>query len=107
MKLYVEQYQTRGQGPWTDIYSLCATIYYCITGSLPTSAVDVFISVISSVNVSFEYLFAQVSVIGILQKRHDAGIMQGENPFAFHACFFSCFGSTGNQVFDYMFLAKE
>lgn len=36
----VEQYQTRGQGPWTDIYSLCATIYYCITGSLPASAVD-------------------------------------------------------------------
>lgn len=36
----VEQYQTRGQGPWTDIYSLCATIYYCITGSLPTSAVE-------------------------------------------------------------------
>lgn len=36
----VEQYQTRGQGPWTDIYSLCATIYYCITGYLPTSAVE-------------------------------------------------------------------
>lgn len=36
----VEQYQTRGQGPWTDIYSLCATIYYCITGTLPTSAVE-------------------------------------------------------------------
>ena len=36
----VEQYQTRGQGPWTDIYSLCATVYYCITGTLPTSAVE-------------------------------------------------------------------
>lgn len=36
----VEQYQTRGQGPWTDIYSLCATVYYCITGTMPTSAVE-------------------------------------------------------------------
>ena len=36
----VEQYQTRGQGAWTDIYSLCATLYYCITGKLPTPAVE-------------------------------------------------------------------
>lgn len=36
----VEQYQTRGQGPWTDIYSLCATLYYCITGVMPTQAVE-------------------------------------------------------------------
>ena len=36
----VEQYQTRGQGPWTDIYALCATIYYCTTGRLPTPAVE-------------------------------------------------------------------
>lgn len=30
-----EQYQTRGEmGPWTDIYALCATIFYCLTGRL-------------------------------------------------------------------------
>lgn len=36
----VEQYQTRGQGSWTDVYALCATIYYCVTGTLPTPAVE-------------------------------------------------------------------
>ena len=36
----VEQYQTRGQGGWTDVYALCATIYYCITGTMPTPAVE-------------------------------------------------------------------
>lgn len=31
----IEQYQTKGeQGPWTDIYSLCATIYWCLSGKL-------------------------------------------------------------------------
>lgn len=36
----VEQYRTRGQGTWTDVYSVCATIYYCLTGKLPTQAFD-------------------------------------------------------------------
>ena len=36
----VEQYQYKGQGPWTDIYSLAATIYYCLTGETPPQALD-------------------------------------------------------------------
>lgn len=36
----IEQYQHKGQGPWTDVYGLSATIYYCITGKTPPQALD-------------------------------------------------------------------
>lgn len=35
----IEQYQKRGSlGPWTDVYALCATIFYCLTGQVPPDA---------------------------------------------------------------------
>ena len=37
----MEQYAESGQiGAWTDVYAMCATIYYCMTGRMVPSAPD-------------------------------------------------------------------
>ena len=36
----VEQYLDSDQGPFTDVYALCATIYYLLTGVYPPEAVE-------------------------------------------------------------------
>jgi len=36
----VEQYTGKGIGPWTDVYAICATMYYLVTGELPPEALE-------------------------------------------------------------------
>ena len=36
----VEQYQSKGQDSYTDVYALAATVYYCLTGVVPPTAVN-------------------------------------------------------------------
>jgi len=36
-----EQYSSHGAlGPWTDVYAMCATLYYCLTGRIPAEAMN-------------------------------------------------------------------
>ena len=36
----IERYARQREGAWTDVYSLCASIYQCLTGVVPPCALD-------------------------------------------------------------------
>lgn len=36
----VEQYQSHGQGTYTDVYAMAATIYYCLTATVPAQSTE-------------------------------------------------------------------
>ncbi len=36
----LEQYTSSGQGPWTDVYTLAATIWYCLNGRDPIASAE-------------------------------------------------------------------
>lgn len=64
-----EQYNKKGhQGPWTDVYALCATIYKMITGVTPEN----------SVNRIFEDTLKKPSELGVeISECQEAALMKG------------------------------
>ncbi len=62
----IEQYQNRGSlGPWTDVYALCATIYYCLTGIVPNDAPG---RLLDDEDISFEGLGLEQQVVKVLHQ---------------------------------------
>ena len=69
----LEQYQSKGQGPYTDVYAMAGTIYYCLTGRVPPAAVD---------RIQTDELIAPNDLgVGLTQREQDA-LIWGLNVFA-------------------------
>jgi len=63
-----EQYRNRGGiGPWTDVYALCATVWYCLTGDAPPDALSL----------SMEEESMDWSRIPGLSKQHQQALAKG------------------------------
>lgn len=66
-----EQYRKKGkQGPWTDVYALCATVYYCLTKTIPEDARDRAME-------DEDELEAPSALGASISKREEAAVMQG------------------------------
>lgn len=64
-----ELYGLRGRsGPWTDVYAMCASIYYCITGVVPT---------LSAERAALDLLPRPSELGAVLTSRQEAAIMHG------------------------------
>lgn len=67
----IEQYQQKGQGPWTDVYALCATIYFCLVGQKPPQALD---------RIGGETSLMLPSKLGVgITQQQEAAILKGLN----------------------------
>ena len=71
-----EQYRTHGeQGPWTDVYALCAVLYRMMTGETPVPAMDrMFKDELKSFeqcNVNISANTANAILIGLAVKKDD------------------------------------
>ncbi len=66
-----EQYSGDGeQGPWTDVYGVAATLYRCVTGERPASA----LSRISNPNLAPPSAFPEVRINGRIEKAIMSGL---------------------------------
>ena len=85
-----EQYRSKGhQGPWTDVYALCATMYRCITGIVPDDAMERLYAdkVIPPINLNCDCTPAMSAVImkGLSIRKDDRYQSVPELWAAFHA----------------------
>ncbi len=66
-----EQYSADGeQGPWTDVYGVAATLYRCVTGERPPSA----LTRISSADIVAPSDYPEVRISGRIEKAIMAGL---------------------------------
>ena len=71
-----EQYSGDGeQGPWTDVYGVAATLYRCVTGETPPSAM----TRISSTDIAPPSSFPEVRINGRIEKAIMAGLALDRN----------------------------
>lgn len=85
-----EQYSKRGkQGPWTDVYAICATMYRCITGQTPLDAIsrrEEPLKLPSELGENIDPQFEAVLAKGLAVRRTDRYQTLEELTAAFDAC---------------------